>query len=69
LPSHQSFSNLPWVREKRRSEIALDENDVDSEEETPQVDVRIPAEHKEAINSSIRVDDKYWLREDDIGEF
>lgn len=66
---HRSFSNLPWIREKRHSEVALDENDVYSEEETSQTGLRVQTEDKESVQSLIRGDDKYWLQEDDISEF
>ncbi|CAG8692718.1 13936_t:CDS:2, partial [Acaulospora colombiana] len=66
---HRSFSNLPWIREKRHSEVALDENDVYSEEETSQTEIRGQSDDKKILEPPIRGDDKYWLQEDDIGEF
>lgn len=70
LPSHRCFSSLPWARSTISTATALEDDDDYGPVEISQTTQR----HKEGsqgldLATTAEENVKFWVEEDDIGEF
>lgn len=73
LPLHRKFSTLPWVRNTESTATALEEDDEYDATEATQMtqNPKSHQAHSQQPDMTAQAGDKFkfWLEEDDIGEF